>query len=553
VKQKSLSIRQGDKPDEWRALLLRRKHLATEFTESIENRGLLYKAGKDICQRECKVLCWLALLPGFRQKVATTLAKNSKSELGENLRHTLRALRGRNYAMFFVGQGLSLIGTWMQGTAMGLLIWQMTGRPQDLGMVGFFGTIFGFLISPFAGVLSDRWPRRRVMLVTQTLAMCQAIVLSVLTMTGTIQIWHIMVLAGFMSLVMAFDIPARQAFVVQMVDRKEDLPNAIALNSFMFNGARLVGPLAAGLFVTLGNRTINLPFAGEGLCFASNAVSFLAVIASLLAMKLKPYQRSKSRDDVLTSFKEGFRYVHEFRVIRSILVMLAVTSFLSMPYNTLMPAMDSKVIHHCFEVPQRTVPGVGPKANVPEAAVSLLGHKMLLPYERTFSMFLACIATGAIGGALYLASRKNVLGLMRMIPVASMTLGAGMIGFALSTNLWLSMTFLLFTGFGFIVQMASSNTLLQTIVDEDKRGRVMSFYTMAFQGTAPFAALLAGWLAFAFGQAHGEQITIGMAGVVLVTSGIVFLSRIPSLNALVRPVYVRLGIIAAENPGREGV
>jgi len=465
----------------------------------------------------------------------------------DNFRHMLRALRGRNYFLFFIGQGLSLIGTWMQGTAMGILIWQMTGRPQDLGMVGFFGTIFGFLLSPFAGVLSDRWPRRKVMLVTQTLAMGQATVLSVLTLTGAIQIWHIMVLSAVMSLVMSFDIPARQSFVVQMVDRKEDLPNAIALNSFMFNGARLIGPLVAGIVVTIGNRTLKLPFAGEGLCFVTNAVSFLAVIASLMAMRLEPHARKGNHDHVLESLREGFSYTFHFKPIRAILIMLAITSFLSVPYNTLMPAMDSKVIHRSLEVPQQVAPGAK-HANIPPVTVSLMGHELVLPYERTFSMFLACIAIGAIAGALYLASRKSVIGLARMIPVAGMTLGAGMIGFALSTNLWLSMGLLLFTGFGFIVQMASSNTLLQTVVDEDKRGRVMSFYTMAFQGTAPFGALIAGWLAFALGQKHGEQMTIAIAGAALVVASGVFLARLPSLERLINPVYVRLGLLSENAP-----
>jgi MFS family permease len=465
----------------------------------------------------------------------------------DNMRHTLRALRGRNYSLFFIGQGLSLIGSWMQGTAMGVLIWQMTGRAMDLGLVGFASTIFGFLLAPFAGVFSDRWPRRRVLLVTQSLAMVQAAILAALTLTGVIQIWHIMVLAGCMSLVMAFDIPTRQSFVVQMVDRREDLPNAIALNSFMFNGARLIGPLIAGIVIPIGDRWLKLPFAGEGVCFAANSVSFLAVIVSLMAMRLAPYGRRENRDDILRSLKEGFSYAFHFKPIRAILLMLGVTSFLAMPYNTLMPAVDAKVIHHSTEAPQRT--GADRQVNnVPPVTVNLFGRPVTLAYQRTYGMFLASIGTGAIAGALYLASRKSVLGLQRLIPVATTVLGAGMIGFAMSDNLWLSMAMLLFTGFGFMVQMASSNTLLQTIVDEDKRGRVMSFYTMSFQGTAPFGALLAGWLAYALGQAHGEQITIAIAGVMVIVSAMVFLSRLASLQELIKPVYVRLGILSEDAP-----
>jgi MFS family permease len=480
-------------------------------------------------------------------KGAIVQAPQRSGSFGDNMRHMLRALRGRNYAMFFIGQGLSLVGTWMQGFAMGILIWQLTGSTLDLGLVGFFGTIFGFLVSPFAGVYSDRWPRRKVMLVTQTLAMCQATVLSVLTLTGTIQIWHIMVLSGVMSLIMSFDIPARQSFVVQMVDNKEDLPNAIALNSFMFNGARLMGPVVAGLTVTLGNSILSLPFAGEGLCFVANALSFLAVIGSLLAMKLPSHQRRANQDDVLKSLREGFSYAFDFKPIRAILIMLAVTSLLSVPYNTLLPAINSKVIHHCYEVPRLVSGGTG-DSGMPQATVSFFGHQLSLRYERTQSLLTASIAIGAIAGALYLASRKNVLGLARLIPVAGIALGAGMIGFALSTNLWLSMAMLLFTGFGFIVQMASSNTMLQTIVDEDKRGRVMSFYTMAFQGTAPFGALLAGWLAFALGREHGEQLTVGLAGAAMLVAAAIFLTRLSSLQALIHPVYVRLGILSESAP-----
>ena len=466
---------------------------------------------------------------------------------GDNLRHTLRALRGRNYALFFVGQGLSLIGTWMQGTALAILIWQMTHRPQDLGMVGFSSTIFGFLLAPLAGVFSDRWNRRRVLLVTQSLATAQACVLAVLTLTGTIQVWHIMVMAAFLGLVNSFDMPTRQSFVVQMVDHKEDLPNAIALNSFMFNGARLIGPLIAGILIPAGNRWLNFSYAGQGLCFVANAVSYLAVIASLLAMRLRPYQRRTNHDHVLRSLKEGIGYAYRFKPIFAILVMLSVVSFLSMSYSTLMPAVDSKVIHHHYEVP-RQVGIPGQVSNIPPATVGFFGRALSLSYERTYSMFLASIATGAIVGALYLASRKSVMGLKTLIPFCVAVLGASMIGFSLSRHLWLSMAILVFTGFGFMVQSASSNTLLQTLVDEDKRGRVMSFFTMTFQGTAPFGALLAGWLAFTFGREHGEQITIAAAGCVAILAALVFLSRLPSLRKEVRPVYVRLGILSENAP-----
>jgi MFS family permease len=424
----------------------------------------------------------------------------------------------------------------------------MTRSPQDLGWVGFASTIFGFLLGPFAGVVSDRWDRRRVLLVTQSLSLAQAGVLAVLALTGTIHVWHVMLLAGFMGLVNSFDIPTRQSFVVQMVDRKEDLPNAIALNSFLFNGARLIGPLIAGAVIPLGDHWLSTPNAGVGACFLVNAVSYLAVLASLLAMRLKHYERRSRNDLVLKSLREGFSYAFGFKPIRAILIMLAAVSFLAMPYSTLMPAVDSKVIHHSHLAPPPR-PGLpGRAANIPPATVRLLGRPLTLSYERTYSMFLASIGIGAIVGALYLASRKSVVGLGRLIPIATTTLGVGMIGFSLSSNLWLSMLLLVFTGFGFMVMMASSNTLLQTLVDEDKRGRVMSFYTMAFQGTAPFGALLAGWLAGALGRAHGEQITIAAAGSLAIAAAMAFLWRLPSLRRLIRPTYLRLGILSESPP-----
>jgi MFS family permease len=485
--------------------------------------------------------------------MALRSASRPGGSFGDNLRHTLRALRGRNYSLFFMGQGLSLIGTWMQGTAMAVLIWQMTHRPQDLGMVGFCGTVFGFLLAPFAGVFSDRWPRRRVLLVTQSLSLIQASAVAVLTLTGVIQIWHVMALAAFMSLINAFDIPTRQAFVVQMVDRKEDLPNAIALNSFMFNGARLIGPLVAGFVIPLGDEWLHFPHAGEGVCFAANAVSYVAVLISLMAMRLKPHQRRASHPPVFKSLREGFRYAFDFKPIRAILLMLAAVSFLSMPYSTLMPAVDSKVIHHSYEVPRQAelVGKAGQAANIPPVTVSLAGHSFTFPYERTYSMFLASIGVGAIVGALYLASRRSVLGLGKVIAVATVILGAGMIGFSLSNQLWVSMLLLTCTGFGFMVQMASSNTMLQTLVDEDKRGRVMSFYMMSFQGTAPLGALAAGWGAYALGKIHGEQITIGIAGGVAILAALAFATRLPMLRAQTRPLYLRLGILteAAPAPG----
>jgi len=443
----------------------------------------------------------------------------------QNLQHMLRALRSRNYALFFVGQGLSLIGMWMQSVALGLLVWKLTHKEMLLGVVGFASQIFGLMLTPFAGVFSDRWNRHRVLLTTQALAMLQAVLLAALILTGAVQIWHVIALAAFLGLVSALDIPTRQAFVVQMVERREDLPNAIALNSFIFNGARLVGPFIAAMVIPLIGERFAFPYAGEGACFAINAVSYLAVIAALLAMRLPPWQPSPNRHDVLHSLEEGFRYSFGFPPIRIILLMLGLTCFVAMPYSVLLPAIAAKSLH----------------AGRVEIPLLCLGkHCIMLKYENTVGILISSAGMGALLGALLLASRKSVLGLGRLIAVAMAILGFGMMGFALSRYVWLSMPLLLLIGFGFMIQMASSNTILQTIVDDDKRGRVMSFYTMAFLGTAPFGSLLAGSLATHIGAPR----TVFLCGVIALLGSIIFASRLPVLRKHTRPIYVRMGIIS---------
>jgi MFS family permease len=447
----------------------------------------------------------------------------------QNLKHMLRALRGRNYAMFFVGQGLSLIGMWMQSVALGLLVWKMTHKEMSLGLVGFASQIFGFALTPFAGVFSDRWNRHRVLLATQAMAMLQAILLAALTLTGVVHLWHVIALAAFLGLVSALDMPTRQAFVVQMVARREDLPNAIALNSFIFNGARLVGPFIAAMIIPLIGGRFAFAYAGEGACFAINAMSYLAVIAALLAMRLPPWRPSPNQQHVLHSLKEGFRYSFGFAPIRMILLMLGLICFVAMPYSVLLPAIAAKSLH----------------AGRVEIPLLCLGkHCIMLKYENTVGILVSSAGMGALLGALLLASRKSIAGLGRLIAIAMAVLGVGMIGFALSKYVWLSMPLLVLIGFGFMLQMASSNTILQTIVDDDKRGRVMSFYTMSFLGTAPFGALLAGSLATHI----GAPMTILLSGVIAILGSIVFALRLPLLLKHMRPIYVKMGIISDTPP-----
>jgi MFS family permease len=415
----------------------------------------------------------------------------------KGVKSTFRALNHRNYRLFFGGQGISLIGTWMQQVAMSWLVYRLTNSAFILGVTGFLGLVPTFLLAPFSGLLSDRLNRHHILITTQTLAMMQAFVLAFLDLTTLISVRYLIVLILFLGFVNAFDAPARQAFVVDMVEKREDLSNAIALNSFLFNGARLVGPSIGGILISL---------LGEGMCFLLNGLSFLAVIVALLAMKITPKKREAQRTQVWQSLKEGFTYAFGFAPIRSILFLLGLISLMGMPYTVLMPIFARDVLHG------------GP---------------------HTFGFLMAASGVGAVAGAIYLASRRTVLGLGRIIVIASSIFGIGLITFSLSHVVWLSLLLLVLTGFGMMVQMASSNTILQTIVDDDKRGRVMSFYTMAFMGIAPFGSLLAGSLASQISAPN----TLLIGGASCILGSFMFAKRLPLIRKLIRPIYLRKGII----------
>jgi MFS family permease len=409
----------------------------------------------------------------------------------------LRALGHRNYRLFFGGQSVSLIGTWMTRVATSWLVYRLTHSPFLLGLVGFSGQIPAFLLGPFAGVWVDRWNRHRVLVVTQFLSMVQSFWLAVLALSGTITVWDIIGLSLFQGAINAFDMPARQAFVVQMVEAREDLANAIALNSSMVNGSRLVGPSLAGIVIAA---------AGEGYCFLMDGISYLAVIGSLLAMRITSAQDRRARREVWLELKEGWHYVWQFAPIRAILFLLALISLVGMPYTVLMPIFAGSVLHG------------GPHA---------LGFLM------------AASGVGALVGAVTLATRKTVLGLGRIIPLSAAIFGAALICFALSRFLWLSLLLMLVTGFGMMRQLASSNTILQTIVEEDKRGRVMSFYAMAFMGMAPFGSLLAGTAA----NRVGAPWTLALGGALCVVGALWFASQLAVIRRLIRPIYSQLGIL----------
>jgi len=410
----------------------------------------------------------------------------------------LRALRHRNYRLFFGGQSVSLAGTWITRIATSWLVYRLTGSALLLGIVGFCGQIPTLFLAPVAGVFVDRWDRRRVLVVTQVLSLLQSVALGVLTLLGIITVPEVLVLQVGQGIINAFDTPARQAFVVTMIADRADLPNAIALNSSMVNGSRIVGPSIGGILIAA---------VGEGWCFILDAVSYVAVIASLLAMRIEPDGRPRATARVSEEFRTGFRYVTQFVPVRTLLLLLALVSIMGMPYTVLMPAMATRVLH---------------------GGANTLGFLM------------AATGVGALAAALYLASRHTVVGLGRAIAASVITFGGGLIAFGASHRLLLSLAILPFVGGAFMLALAGTNTIVQTIVEEHLRGRVMAFYAMAFLGTAPLGSLLAGVLA----SRIGVPLTIQLGGVACVIGGIVFAARLPRLRELVRPIYVRQGIIS---------
>lgn len=420
----------------------------------------------------------------------------------------LRALSYPNYRLFFGGQIVSLIGSWISMTATSWLVYRLTGSAMALGVVGFAGQIPGFLLGPFAGALLDRWDRHRVLVVTQTFSMVQSFALAYLTFTSHITVPAIIALNAVQGLVNAFDMPARQAFLTTMISDREDLANAIALNSSMFNAARLVGPSIAGVIIAT---------TGEAWCFLIDAISYMAVIVALVAMKdVRRRNRPATHPGVVEHLLEGWRYVFGFRPIRSLMLQLAWLCLVAMPFSVLMPVFADEI---------------------------LSGG----PY--TLGFLMTASGVGALSGALWLAARKSVVGLGRVILVNTVVFGAGLIGFALSRWLPVSLIFMTIVGFGMMVQMASTNTVIQTIVDEEKRGRVMSFYTMAFLGTAPFGSLLAGWLSTRIGAPH----TVLVSGVLCIATAAWFARELPAIRALVRPIYVRMGILPEVAQGLQTV
>lgn len=387
-----------------------------------------------------------------------------------------RAFAHRNYRLFFVGQGISLIGMWMQRIATSWLTYKLTNSPLILGVVSFFGQFPTFLFAPFAGVIADKKSRYNIILITQFLSMIQAFTLALLTLTNSINILALIILSTFLAIINGFDMPTRQSFIVEMVG-KDDLQNAIALNSTMFNSARVIGPAIAGILIALY---------GEGICFLINGVSFIAILYTLLSMKIENKKlNNNSSESIISELKEGIKYTLKSKLIFSALLLLALVSLIGMPYMVLMPIFAEEILHKGSQ-------GLG--------------------FLMTSSGF------GAILGGIYLATLKGNKGLSKIITFSALSFGITLILFALSKSYLFSMIIISFIGFTFMTQMTATNTLIQNLVSDDMRGRVMSFYTMAFIGTAPLGSLLAGNLA----ECLGAPLTLILSGILCILGGVIY-------------------------------
>jgi MFS family permease len=424
---------------------------------------------------------------------------NASLEDTHRIPQMLRALRHRNFQLFFSGQLISLIGTWMDNIAEAWLVYRLTGSSLLLGTVAFAGQIPVFLLAPIGGMVADRWNRQRVVIATQACSMVLAGILAVLTLTGRVTVWEVVVLAALMGAVNAFDIPARQAFLVDMVGR-EDLMNGIALNSSMFNGARVIGPSIAGILVAS---------IGEGWCFAANSISYIAVIAGLLLMRVNRAPVEVRRVSPFEHIVEGFRFVWNTGPIRALLLLLGLVSLVAMPYSVLMPIFAAKILH---------------------------GD------ARTLGVLMGATGVGALGGALTLASRSGVKGLGRWVAVACASFGTALILFSFSRWYFLSVALLVPVGFAMMVQMASSNTLIQAMVPDRLRGRAMAVYSMMFMGMAPMGALLSGWSA----DHIGAQWTLALGGVGAIIGAGLFARNLPKIRVEARQLIIAQGMAGGE-------
>jgi MFS family permease len=400
------------------------------------------------------------------------------------MRRATRSLRSRNYRLYFTGQGLSLIGTWMHRVAMAWLVYRLTGSALVLGLVGFVGRVPTLLLAPFAGVAADRWDRRRILYLTQGLSMALAFLLAGLVLGGVVEVWHVLALAAGVGVLDSFDIPARQSLYIHLIDNREDLGNAIALNSSVFNMARLVGPSVAGILIAA---------IGEGWVFALNGLTYLSMIVALTLMRFPAPEAYQGTPGVLHNLKEGFEFAARMPAVRAVLLLIMVASFFAVPFTVLMPIFASEVL---------------------DGGAHTLGFLM------------AAQGVGALAGALFLAARPTASGLGPLIASGATLFGGGLMVFGASRTLWVSLPVLVVAGFGFMIQAASSNTFLQSVVEDRMRGRIMSLYTMAFVGTLPLGSLYAGWVA----DRIGAPLTVAIGGAIALAAAALFRWKLPELR-----------------------
>jgi MFS family permease len=452
---------------------------------------------------------------------------------------TFRALNHFNYRLFFAGQGISLIGTWMTRVATSWLVYEITGQDWILGIVSFAGQIPILIIAPLAGAWVEAANRYRVLIATQAFSMVQSFALAWLALAHLIDVWQIIALAVFQGVINAVDTPARQAFLVELVDDRRDLSNAIALNSSMFNGARLIGPSIAGLLYAE---------VGAGYCFLIDGISYLAVIAALLAMRVKPHVAIVRQHNIWHDLVEGYFYVYRQTALRAIFLLLGLVSIVGVPYMTLMPVFANALAKgDLVEAPSvpgtRSVPFADSSAN--SRGASPPKSELSKDGARIYGFLLAATGSGALFGALFLASRSTVVGLGRVIAFNATMFALSVIVFAFSRLLWLSLATSITAGFGMMAHMAASNTIVQTVVDDDKRSRVMGFYTMTVLGLTPVGSLLSSGLVVLIGSPY----TVAIGGVLSLVGTLYFIWWLPVLRKAARPMLEKAGVLPPISEG----
>jgi len=408
-----------------------------------------------------------------------------------------KSLHSRNYRLYFIGQGISLIGSWMQNIALSWLIYRLTGSVFLLGLIGFTSQIPTLLLTPVTGVVTDRFNRLNILKLTQTCYLLLALAMTLLVMLNQIEVWHIIVLSVLGGVITAFDAPARQSLVINLIDNPDDLGNAIALNSAIFNGARLIGPAVAG---------VTIAAVGEGVCFLLNTLSFFAVLAALMNIRIHANPVAAKQENLKKSFREGWQYTFHSVPIRMLITLLALLSLAGFSFIVLLPAYAKEILHGSSD---------------------------------TLGYLMSALGAGALLAALYMASRQNVIGLSKILAMNIGIVSAAVVLASFTQQVAFALIWCFFGGLSMILLLSSINTLLQTITDEDKRGRVMSFYAMALMGTTPIGNLIAGYIASKIGIPY----TFLIFGVITLGTGVWFSLNLKAFRKYVHPIFINKGIL----------